>query len=306
MDNTMNKTIQRMACALLYSPAGRLISDEPYLKLLWLVRMGSRLNLQQPQTFNEKLQWLKLHDRNPNHKMMVDKNLVKPFVSKMIGKQYVVPTLGCFDNPRDICLSSLPNQFVAKCTHDSGSVFICRDKTELDFNELCSHFEKKLSQSTYWKLREWPYKDLKPRIIIEPFLSELGRGDLVDYKVLCFDGEPKAIEIHQGRKTEHTQNIVDTEWRDLGITQPSAPSSDTIPEKPNCLKEMLSLSSCLAAREPHVRVDWYIIEGELRFGELTFYDGSGFSSFDSLKDDILLGSWINLELAYDNMRGDVL
>lgn len=269
-------------------------SDEEYLKKLYKFRMGKELDLNNPETFNEKLQWLKIHNRNPLYTTMVDKYAVKKYVADKIGEKYIIPTLGVWDNVEDIAFNKLPKQFVLKCTHDSGGIVICKDKSVLDFNEAKKKLKKSLETNFFLKWREWPYKNVKRRIIAEEFLEDANANELVDYKVLCFNGEPKIVEVHKGRfNGQHTTDNYDIFWNKTDIEQYDLPKSDAIMPKPAFLEEMLRLSKLLSKDLVHVRVDWYFANNRLYFGELTFFDGSGFNLFCGDADE-LLGSWIKL------------
>lgn len=269
-------------------------SDEEYLKKLYKFRMGKELDLNNPETFNEKLQWLKIHNRNPLYTTMVDKYAVKKYVADKIGEKYIIPTLGVWDNVEDITFNKLPKQFVLKCTHDSGGIVICKDKSVLDFNEAKKKLKKSLETNFFLKWREWPYKNVKRRIIAEEFLEDANANELVDYKVLCFNGEPKIVEVHKGRfNGKHTTDNYDIFWNKTDIEQYDLPKSDEIMPKPAFLEEMLRLSKLLSKDLVHVRVDWYFANNRLYFGELTFFDGSGFNLFCGDADE-LLGSWIKL------------
>lgn len=272
------------------------VSDEEYLRQIYRFRMGKDLNLHNPKTFNEKLQWLKLYDRKPEYTTMVDKYEVKKYVADIIGEEYIIPTFGVWDNVEDIELDMLPNQFVLKCTHDSGSIVICKDKSKLDFEAAKKKLKKGLGRNLFWYGREWPYKDVKPRIIAEKFLSDEGKKDLADYKVLCFHGEPKIIEVHMGRfNGNHTVDNYDIFWNKTDIEQYDLPKTNELMSKPEFLEEMLRLSRLLSKNLIHIRVDWYFTNNRLYFGELTFYDGSGYNQFCGNADEFL-GSLIKLPI----------
>lgn len=271
------------------------LPDEQWIRLFWRVNVGGRIDLDNPQTYNEKLQWLKLYNRRPEYSAMVDKYEVKALVGNKIGFDHIIPTFGVWDRFEDIDFSALPDKFVLKCTHDSGGVVICRDKSSFDFGEAKHILEKSLSHNYYKITREWPYKNVKPRIIAEQYMDDGSKGALRDYKVLCFDGEPKLIELHKNRFTDHhTQDFYDTGWVRQSITQCGEPLSEELEPKPALLEQMLALSRVLAEGIPHIRVDWYMIENQIYFGELTFFDASGFDPFDDPADDRMLGSWITL------------
>lgn len=271
--------------------------DVKYLKRKFRATIGKELNLEHPNTFNEKLQWLKLYNRRPEYTMMVDKYLVRDYIAKAIGEEYLIPLLGVWDDPNEIDFNKLPDQFVLKCNHNSGlGMCICKDKSKLDLKTVRKELRKGLKQNYFLTGREWPYKDIQRKIVCEQYMED-SSGELMDYKVLCFDGEPKLIELHQGRFSgNHTQDFYDTNWMRTNITQRGEPLSPSLLPKPECLEEMLRLSRKLADGMSHVRIDWYVINGRLYFGEITFFDASGFDPFDRIEDDMLLGSWITLPM----------
>ncbi len=268
--------------------------DKPYLKLVYRGEIGKKLNLKNPKTYNEKLQWLKLHDRKPLYRRIVDKYEVKRYVSDIIGEEYIIPTLGVWDTVEEIPFDTLPNQFVLKCTHDSGSVVICKDKNELNIEDAKKKLSRSLKRTIFWFGREWPYKDLKPRIIAEKLLGD-GKTPMNDYKVLCFHGEPKLIEVHAGRGTDnHTQDFYTTDWIRTDIEQTCEPMAVEAIPAPIPLKKILELSRLLSKNFIHIRVDWYVEKEKIYFGELTFFDGSGFAKFEDEKWDEMMGDWIRL------------
>ena len=277
---------------------GFLFCDSLFLKLLFKLKVGYSLDLKNPKTYNEKLQWLKLYNHRLEYKKMVDKYDVKKYVSNLIGDEYVIPTYGLWASVKDIEWDRLPNQFVIKTTHGGGGcgVVICRDKSNFDVNAAVSILNKYYNQDIYKSLREWPYKGIKRRIIAEKFLEEPGLLSLKDYKLMCFNGKVRLIEYHEGRYSEHhTQDFYDCDWHLTKITQGSYGEYNSIPSpKPALLDEMIRLSEVLAEDIPHVRVDWYIVDNHLYFGELTFFDGSGLGPWDRYEDDLLMGSWITL------------
>lgn len=272
------------------------LPDKPFLKLRFWARVGKRLDFKTPKTFNEKLQWLKINDKNPEYTKMVDKYEVRDYISEKIGEEYLIPLLGVWDKFEEIDFDSLPNQFVLKCTHDSGGLVICKEKSKLDIKKAEKKIKKSLKRNFYKLTREWPYKNVKPRIIAEKFMTDSLQGDgLADYKVLCFGGEAKLIELHLDRYGKrHTQDIYDVNWNKTTISQDGY-ISDRIIEKPAQMDKIIELSRLLSKGIRHVRIDWYIIEEKIYFGEITFFDGSGFSPFDDEKDDLYIGSLIDLE-----------
>lgn len=273
-------------------------NDALYLKMEYYFQTGRRLNLNNPKSYNEKLQWLKIHDRKPEYTQMVDKAGVKDYITKTIGEEYVIPTLGVWKHFDEIDFTTLPEKFVLKCTHDSGGLVICKDKKTLDKVSAKEKIEKCLKKNYFYGTREWPYKDVEPRIIAEPLLEQANGEEICDYKVMCFNGKAKLIELHMNRHSDHhTQDFYDVNWQKTEISQGKGYGgcSDIEVSKPSCLDEMLQLSETLTKDMAHCRVDWYVVNGHLYFGELTFFDGSGYVLFDDDKYDLLLGSWIHLE-----------
>ena len=294
-----NSFLQRVSISLL-SKLVRIIPDKLYLKWYFYVKLGYKLDLKKPVTFNQKLQWLKLHDKQPSYTKMVDKVAVKEYVAEKIGDKYIIPTIGVWDRFEDIDFSSLPKQFVLKTSHGGGNVgvYICRDKSHLDIISLRNRFKKAMKQNIYLYYKEWAYKNVPHRLFAEQYLQEDSSGELHDYKVLCFDGIPKLIELHSGRNNgqTHTQDFYTTEWKKTGISQGGYSAVSAVEhEKPSCLSEMLQLSAVLSKGITHCRVDWFVVKEKLFFGEITFFDGGGFCGFDKYEDDVLLGSWINLK-----------
>ena len=275
------------------------LGDRPYLKLLYYGSFGQKLDLAHPKSYNEKLQWLKLNDRKEQYAVMVDKVAVREYIKERIGEAYLIPALGVWDTPDEIDFDALPNQFVLKCSHNSGKgMCICKDKESIDIDLVRKQLKKGLEERYFLTGREWPYKNVKPRILAEKYMVDESGSELKDYKVLCFEGEPKLIELHMGRFTDHqTQDVYDTSWKKTSISQGNEEGygmSKTDVAVPKCLDEMLRLSKELSRGIHHLRVDWYSINGKLYFGELTFFDGSGFVPFDDPNDDLTLGSWIKL------------
>lgn len=277
------------------------IPDKSYLKILYKASFGQKLDIDKPKSYNEKLQWIKLFDRKPEYSVMVDKVAVRDYISNTIGEKYLIPSLGIWDSPNDINFDLLPNQFVIKCNHNSGKgMCICKDKSKLDIELTRKELKKGLKEKYYYIGREWPYKNVKPKILAEKYMTDESGSELKDYKVMCFEGEPRLIEVHMGRFTDHqTQDIYDTDWNKTTITQGNDKSygeSDFTLPKPRCFDEMITLSRKLSQGLHHLRVDWYSINGKLYFGELTFFDGSGFVAYDDPQNDLMLGSWINLPI----------
>ena len=272
------------------------VPDSLYLKVLYRVIMGRKLNLKNPKEYNEKLQWLKLNDRKPEYSTMVDKYEVRGYIKDLLGDKYLIPCLGIYDSVDDIDIDALPDRFVLKCTHDSGSVEICKDKSSFDIEGARHRLSQAMKRNYYATYREWPYKYVKPRIIAEGYLEGDG-GDLKDYKVMCFNGEAKIIEVHENRFVEgkvHTQTFYDREWNIVPLTQVETVTVDRPGERPRQLDEILRLSELIAKDMYHARIDWYIEGDKIYFGEITFFDGSGFESFSTPEMERMLGDMINL------------
>ena len=272
------------------------VPDSLYLKVLYRVIMGRKLNLKNPKEYNEKLQWLKLNDRKPEYSTMVDKYEVRGYIEDLLGDKYLIPCLGIYDSVDDIDIDALPDRFVLKCTHDSGSVEICKDKSRFDIEGARHRLSQAMKRNYYATYREWPYKYVKPRIIAEGYLEGDG-GDLKDYKVMCFNGEAKIIEVHENRFVEgkvHTQTFYDREWGIVPLTQVETVTVDRPSERPRQLDEILRLSELIAKNMYHARIDWYIEGDKIYFGEITFFDGSGFESFSTPEMERMLGDMIKL------------
>ena len=268
--------------------------DELYLRTKYKARLGKQPDLRNPITFNEKLQWLKLHDRKAIYTTMVDKYAVKDYVASIIGEQYIIPTLGVWDSIDDIDFDALPDQFVLKCTHDSGGLIICKNKSTLDIEAAKRKIDRCLKSNYYWRGREWPYKNVKPRIIAEKYMEDESGYELKDYKVFNFDGEPKMIQVDYGRFSRHMRNLYTTDWKyiEASIEYPTDPKH--IIEKPEALGEMLEAARTLSKGIPHARTDFYSIDDKLYFGEITFYHGSGFEKFTPKAFEDQISSWLKL------------
>ena len=256
------------------------IKDEEYVKIKYKLEMNKRLNLQDPKTFNEKLQWLKLYDRNPEYTQMVDKFEAKKYVANIIGKKYIIPTLGLWDKFEDIDFTKLPNKFVLKPTHASGNIFICKNKDEIDYKKLKKTVQKWLKRNYYLVHREWPYKNVKPRIIAEEYMEDQ-IGELIDYKVYAFNGQCDYVMVCFDRIKGKTKFIYyDRKWNiKKEFSKDGIKYGDTIKiEKPKNLDKMFEFAEILSKNIPFVRVDFYESNGNLYLGELTFYPSAGFDN----------------------------
>ena len=271
-----------------------LIPDKLYLQMLYRRVFNKKLDLENPQGYNEKLFWLKLYDRRPEYTTMVDKYAVKQYVADRIGEEYVIPTLGVWNKPEDIEWEKLPVQFVLKCTHDSGGLVICRDKARLDTTAAIEKLRKSL-KSNYWLAgREWPYKNVPRRILAEKYMEDKSVGELPDYKFFCFDGEVKALFIGTERGTGDVKfDYYDADFNHLDLIQVHPMSGKDLP-KPQHFEKMKELAAKLSEGLPQVRVDFYNINGDIYFGELTFFHHGGVIPFHPEEWDYTFGSWIKL------------
>ena len=273
-----------------------LLSDRAYIKMRYRAVFGKKLNLKDPKTYNEKLNWLKLNDHNPEYCKLVDKYTVREHIKNTIGEEYLIPTFGIWDRFEDIDFNKLPDKFVLKCTHDSGSVVLCRDKKQFDVNAARKKLTKKLKSGLYWYSREWPYKSLKPRIIAEQYMEDEKTSELRDYKFFCFGGDVKALFIASERQVKGEEvkfDFFDENFNYLNVRQVH-PNAKTTPEKPEKFEEMKALAKKLAAGFSHVRVDFYEVNGKVYFGELTFYHFAGLGPFDPEEWDLTMGNWLKL------------
>ena len=280
--------------------------DEMYLRLLFRGEMKRWPDLKTPRTYNEKLQWLKLHDRRPLYTQLVDKYAVRRYVAERIGGEYLIPLVGGpWDSFDEIDFDALPEKFVLKCTHDSGGLVICRDKRTLDREKACRRISQSLQQNFYYHNREWPYKDVRPRIIAEAYMEDASTSELRDYKFFCFGGEPKMLFVASDRQTagEETKfDFFDMDYNHLDLRN-GHPNAAVPPEKPAQFGLMRELAQKLSQGIPHVRVDLYEVNGRVYFGEMTFYHWSGMVPFDPPEWDERLGSWITLPASADGGKG---
>lgn len=272
---------------------GTCLPDKTFLKLKFRLEMGYPLNLRNPRTYNEKLQWLKLYDRRPEYTMMVDKVKAKEYVASVIGEEYIIPTLGVWERAEDVDFDSLPDKFVIKCNHNSGlGMYICRDKSKMDVEAVRKELSKGLKQNYYLHGREWPYKNVPRRIIAEQLLDTSSGEELKDYKFYCFDGVPKVMLISHGRfQGETCFDYFDMDFNLLPFQQ-GGPNSGLKYEKPKNFELMKELASKLSKGIPHVRIDLYDHHGKVYFGEFTFFDSSGYAPFNPKKWDDIFGDWI--------------
>lgn len=269
--------------------------DKMYISLSYRARMGKKLDWNNLRTFNEKLQWLKLYDHDPRYTQMVDKLEVKSYVGSIIGEEYIIPTIGAWDSFEEIDFSKLPKQFVLKCTHDSGGIFICKDKDQIDYKALRKKFKACMKRNFFYHSREWPYKNVKPRIIAEKYMEDTGTSELRDYKFFCFNGVAKCYKVDFDRFVGHKANYFTPDGELMKIGEEVCPPDfDKELPVPANLEKMKELAAKLSETQPFLRTDFYDVDGKVYFGELTFYPASGFGKFIYEGNDELLGSWIKL------------
>lgn len=273
-----------------------LIPDRPYLKLMYHLKMGKPLDLENPETFNEKLQWLKLYDRRPEYRTMVDKYAVREYIREKLGESYLIPLLGVWDNPDEIDFSSLPNKFVLKCNHNSGTgMIICTDKSKLDIASVKKTLQEGLRENYYLTKREWPYKGVPRKIVCEPFMEDSDTSELTDYKIHCFNGKPEFILVCSGRfsKDGLHEDFYSPDWEKLDVKRPHCPTSTFIP-RPEKLDELLALAAELSSGYPFMRTDFYIINDKVYFGEITLYPAAGMEPFEPRERDKQFGDLLAL------------
>ncbi len=273
----------------------RIIPDATYLKIKYKLIIGKKLNLNNPKTFNEKLQWLKLYDRKPEYTIYADKFKVRKYIEKTIGAEYLIPLLGVYNNFEELDFNKLPNQFILKPNHTSGDIFICRDKSEINYKELNRKIDGWLKRNYYWLQREWPYKNIKPKILCEKYMVDESGIELKDYKILCFNGKVLCSFVGLNRYSNNGLNVdfYDIDWKTMPFKR-HYPISGTLIPKPKNYNKMIEISEKLSKGIPFVRIDFYEPNGILYFGEFTFFPGSGFEEFSPEKYDYLLGSWLKL------------
>lgn len=271
-------------------------NDKTYIKLEYLFNFKRTLNIDHPIGFNEKLQWLKLHHKKEEFTKLVDKATVKEFIKNIIGEEYIIPTLGIWEKFDDINFESLPKQFVLKCTHDSGGVVICNNKNLFEKKKARKKITYCLKKNFYFEHREYPYKNVPPRIIAEKLLIDAENHDLRDYKFMCFSGACKMIFVCSNR-SKHNVNVdfFDPQWNHLPFKRHYNNSPLPI-QKPRNLEKMISLAEKISKNidTPFVRIDFYEIKDKIYFGEITFFPGAGLEEFTPQKWDDIIGSWIDL------------
>lgn len=278
-----------------FNKFSKYLNDEQFLRYRFRIVMGKRLDLKNPTSYNEKLQWLKLYDRNPLYTKLVDKVAVKDYVASIIGNEYIIPTLKVYKSPEEVRIEDLPERFVLKTNHDGDSlgVFVCKDKKNFDFNKAISILSKNLQHNYYYTGREWPYKNVNPVIFAEEY-KEDEFGELRDYKFFCFNGVVKALFVATDRSVGHVKfDYFDRDFNHLDFTQ-SHPMSNVTLKKPDNFEKMIELAERLSKGLPHVRIDLYNCNGKIYFGEMTFYHYGGMIKFHPEEWDYKFGSWLQL------------
>lgn len=288
------KTPQKMLL-----PAGQngllnFVSDKTYLKAVFKAETGYTLDLSRPQTYNEKLQWIKLYDRRPEYVIYADKYKVRQYIAEITGEKYLIPLIGMYKRAEDIPWDALPDRFVLKCNHASGTNIICKNKKELDIISAEKKLNAWLKKSAFWGAREWCYKDIEPCIICEEFIETQDGNTPDDYKFMCFNGVPRLIQVHHDRYGDHTLDYYTPEWKKADLHRIDANTSARNIEKPEKLAEMLSIAEKFSKDMYFARIDLYYVNGRIYFGEITMYPTGGFSTFTRYEDDLLLGSYIKL------------
>lgn len=289
--------------------------DKPYLKLMYRATTGEKLDLKNPKTFSEKLQWLKLYDRNPLYTIMVDKVKAKEYVAKKIGEKYIIPTLAVWENVEDIDFNILPNRFVIKCNHNSGKgMYICKDKRTINEKKVRERLYQGLKENYYNHGREWPYKDVPRRILVEKYmessnenvLDEIAErkasyvGDLRDFKFFCFNGEPKLCQVISNRSSDERIDFYNMNWERIpgliGLSYGNIKNSKESLPCPRSFQEMINCAKILSKESYFSRIDFYDIDGHAYWGEITFYPASGFGKFRPDKWNSIIGKWINIDI----------
>ena len=289
--------LRKWARLVATSRFSRFLSDRRHIKLTAYAK-NLDINLDNPKTYNDKLQWLKLHDRKPEYTTMVDKYAAKDYIASKIGSEHIIPTLGVWKKFKDIDFDSLPNQFVLKSTHDCGGLVICKDKSKLDKREAKEKIERCLKRNYFWNGREWPYKNVKPRIIAEKYMKDDKTDWLVDYKFFCFNGEPKFMYCSMDKADDPRTDFFDMDYNRLDMRMRD-PNSEIPPPKPEKFEEMKALAKILCKDIPHIRVDFYQVNNRVYAGELTFYHMGGFTKIYPEKWMDILGDWIKLPSKQD-------
>lgn len=306
--NKIVKCIKNPQYILFWLDKKRIITldDAKYIKILYEIKVKKELDLDNPKTFNEKLQWLKLYDRNPEYTKMVDKYEVKNYVSKIIGEEYVIPTLGIYEKFEDIDFEKLPNQFVMKCTHDSASTVICKDKKKFNYKKAKNKINKCLKRNYFYIGREWPYKNVKPRIIIEKYMENTDGTAIDDYKFYCFDGKAEYVMVCRERNTGSPKfYYFDRNWnfkRNMSNDGKAISENEVAKiKKPENLEKMFEIVEILSKDIKFVRTDLYYINNNIYFGELTFFPLAGVDTTRTKECDEILNNLLFIDTVPENV-----
>jgi len=267
-------------------------SDVLFLKIYYFIKMKERLNIENPVSYTQKIQWLKIHNTSALYTNMVDKYTVKDIVSRIIGEKHIIPLIGVWDKFEDINFDSLPEQFVLKTTHDSGNVIICKDKKQLNIEQLRIKFNKALKINYFYKSREYPYKNIVPMLIAEKFMIDNDKNELADYKFFCFHGQPRFVQVTDRIRGERKVSYFDLEFNLMPFTTDGFESF--VFDKPAKFNEMIEIARKLSKDIIHVRIDLYMINNQVYFGEFTFHNNGGIVSFSPVEWNTTIGSWINI------------
>ena len=275
----------------------RFLPDKTYIKLYYRLRVGRPLNMKNPTTLNEKLQWLKFNYRFPLQSIVSDKLLVRDYVAERIGAEYLIPLLGQWDNYDDVDFDKLPEKFVLKCNHDSGGLVVCTDKRKLDHKEAKSRVEKSLKSNFFYIGREYQYRNIKPRIICEQFISDNGKVPM-DYKIYCFNGKPDVILVCKDRFSANTHRAsylyFDQEWRFQPLNKGDENLTEVDVPKPKNLDRMIEIAKELSKDFLFARIDLYNIDGQIYFGEITLSPNSGFDPDIKYETDLMFGEKLKI------------
>ena len=276
----------------------RFLSDEQWVRFMYKIKFGKKLNLENPQTFNEKLSWIKVKYYNPLYTKLADKYEARRYIADKIGEEYLIPLLGVYDSFDEIDFDKLPDQFVIKCNHDSGGIVICKDKSKLDIKQARKKIERCLKRNYYKRSREWVYRDIKPRILIEKYMENKNKSGLIDFKFFCFDGTPKFLYVSEGLENHSTAKIsfLSMDFRLESFHRKDFKPFNDISEvfKPVNYDKMVELARELSVNFPFIRIDFYEIKGNIYFSEFTFFPCSGMLPFEPEEWDKIIGCWLKL------------
>ncbi len=283
---------------LLLLKISRFVPDRLYIKVMFYKHFKKKIDLNNPKTLNEKIQWLKINDRKDEYTDIVDKYRVRKYISNILGEEYLIPLIGVWDSIDEVNYDNLPEKFVLKCNHDSKSVYICKDKNDFDFNSVKSIIKKKLKLNGYWYGREWQYKNIKPCIIAEKYMVDESQVELKDYKIMCFNGKADNIMVCYNRNDGHGKyKYFDLCWNELSYNKEEKDfDKDYIIPKPKSLNKMIEIAELLSKDYYFARIDLYDISGKIYFGEITFHPASGFDKDITFETDLLLGEKLNLNV----------